>query len=104
MRITETAPLSVSVHPRVDEGFHVDQSSRFYACRRDGDKCLGAILPFVKISCSLIKKKRKKKETRVEKLGSRRIGITRERRIVRTRPSLEFTRKPTFRYNSPPIV
>lgn len=50
--------------------------------KRDGNKALGTILPFLKISngsSSVIKEKRKKekRKKRSEKLGSRRIGITR---------------------------
>lgn len=48
--------------------------------KRDGNKALGTILPFLKISngsSSVIKEKRKKEKRKKEKLGSRRIGITR---------------------------
>lgn len=48
--------------------------------KRDGNKVLGTILPFLKISndsSSVIKEKRKKEKRKKEKLGSRRIGITR---------------------------
>lgn len=48
--------------------------------KRDGNKALGTILPFLKISngsSSVIKEKRKKEKRKKEKLGSRKIGITR---------------------------
>lgn len=48
--------------------------------KRDGNKALGTILPFLKISngsSSVIKEKRKREKRKKEKLGSRRIGITR---------------------------
>lgn len=66
LRITETAPLSVSVHP-VD-GFawtspRVDYVRPRIHRKRDGNKALGTILPFLKISNGslLLKKKERKK-------------------------------------------